>query len=75
MCPNRVFKNKEEWEIYLNQIGIVKSSHVKKATEGALLGTIINHGVSDKLGIISDGARQFRLLEHGLCWVHAPSSD
>jgi hypothetical protein len=23
------------------------------------------------LGIISDGAGQFRLFEHGLCWVHA----
>ena len=68
---NRVFKNQEEWEIYLNQLGIVKSSHVKKATEGALLGAIISNGVSPNLGIISDGAGQFRLLEHGLCWVHA----
>ena len=68
---NRVFNNKEEWETYLNNIGIVKSSHVKKATEGALLGAIINNGVSSNLGIISDGAGQFRLLEHGLCWVHA----
>ena len=71
LSPNRVFKNKEEWEEYLNNIGIVKDSHVKKATEGALIGTIINNGVSPKLGIISDGAGQFRLLEHGLCWVHA----
>ena len=23
------------------------------------------------MGIISDGAGQFRLLDHGLCWVHA----
>ena len=69
--PNRVFKNQEEWEIYLNQLGIIKSSHVKKATEGALLGAIISQGISPHLGIISDGAGQFRLLEHGLCWVHA----
>ncbi len=68
---NRVFKDKEEWEAYLNNLGIIKSSHVKKATEGALLGAIINNGVSPNLGIISDGAGQFRLLEHGLCWVHA----
>ena len=68
---NRIFKDKEEWFVYLNNMGIVKSSHVKKATEGALIGTIIKNGVSPKLGIISDGAGQFRLLEHGLCWVHA----
>jgi hypothetical protein len=48
---NQRFKNQEEWERYLNQIGIVKSSHVKKATEGALLGAIISHGVSEQLGI------------------------
>ena len=71
LSPNQVFKDKEEWDTYLNNIGIVKSSHVKKATEGALLGAIINNGVSPNLGIISDGAGQFRLLEHGLCWVHA----
>ena len=51
LCLNRVFKNQEEWETYLNQLGIVKSSHIKKATEGALLGAIISHGVSPKLGI------------------------
>ena len=68
---NRVFKDSQEWEIYLNNMGIVKGSHVKTATEGALIGTVINNGVSPKLGIISDGAGQFRLLEHGLCWVHA----
>ena len=71
LSPNRVFKDKEEWETYLNNIEIVKSSHVKTATEGALIGTIMNNGVSPQLGIVSDGAGQFRLLEHGLCWVHA----
>ncbi len=71
LSPKRVFKNKEEWSAYLNKSGIVKSSHVKIATEGALIGAIIKNGVSPKLGIISDGAGQFRLLEHGLCWVHA----
>jgi hypothetical protein len=71
LSPKVVFKDKEEWEAYLNQIGIVKSSHRKTATEGALIGALINNGISPQLGIISDGAGQFRLLEHGLCWVHA----
>lgn len=71
LSVNRVFKDEQEWERYLKEIEITKSSHVKKATEGALLGTIISNGVSPELGIISDGAGQFRLLEHGLCWVHA----
>ena len=36
LSPKRVFKNKEEWEEYHFNIGMVKDSHVKKATEGAL---------------------------------------
>ena len=68
---NRMFKDKEEWLVYLKGLGIEKNSHVKTATEGALLGAIFASGVSPDLGIISDGAGQFRLLSHGLCWVHA----
>ena len=68
---NRVFKDQEEWLSYLKELGIEKNSHVKTATEGALLGAVIDSGVSADLGIVSDGAGQFRLLEHGLCWVHA----
>ncbi len=64
-------EDKEEWLSYLQELGIEKNSHVKTATEGALLGAVIASGVSPDLGIISDGAGQFRLLVHGLCWVHA----
>ena len=55
----------------IHERGISKDSHIKTTTEGALLGAVITNGVSPKLGIMSDGAGQFRLLEHGLCWVHA----
>ncbi len=68
---DRVFKDKEEWLSYLKELGIEKNSHIKTATEGALLGAVIASGLSPDLGIISDGAGQFRLLVHGLCWVHA----
>ncbi len=56
---------------YLQLLGIKKDAHLKTATEGALLGAVKACGVSSELGIISDGAGQFRLLEHGLCWVDA----
>ena len=71
LCGNRVFKNKPEWLAALQALGIEKNSHVKTATEGVLLGAVLASGVSPELGIISDGAGQFRLLCHGLCWVHA----
>jgi hypothetical protein len=63
---NRVFKDQEEWLSYLKELSIEKKSHVKTATEGALLGAVIANGVSADLGIVSDGAGQFRLLEQ---WV------
>ncbi len=68
---DRVFKDQEEWLTYLKQLGFVKPRHLKTATEGALLGALIAGGLSADLGIMSDGAGQFRLLEHALCWVHA----
>ncbi len=68
---NRIFKDKQEWLSYLQENGIVKESHIKTATEGALLGALFASGLSPSLGIVSDGAGQFRLLEHGLCWIHA----
>ena len=48
---DRVFKNKEEWLAYLKELGIFKDSHVKTATEGALLGAVIVSGVSPDLGL------------------------
>ena len=68
---NRVFKDQDEWNDYLRQLGLIKPHHIRTATEGALLGALIESGLRADLGIMSDGAGQFRLLEHALCWVHA----
>ena len=40
------------------------------ATEGALLGSLIAHGVSPELTVLSDGAGQFDVFVHALCWLH-----
>ena len=45
--------------------------HVQIASEGALPGGLIAHGVSTELGIRSDGAGQFNILVHIACWIHA----
>jgi hypothetical protein len=52
-------------------LGISTEWHVRIATEGALLGGLITHGVSPDLGVLSDGARQFVVLVHAACWIHA----
>jgi transposase IS66 family protein len=44
---------------------------VRIATEGALLGSLIAHGVSPELAILSDGAGQYDILVHAACWLHA----
>lgn len=67
----RSFSDKASWETHLDQLEITKSRHRRIATEGALLGSVLHHGFSPTLAIISDDAGQFNVLLHGLCWVHA----
>ena len=62
---------RSEWDAYLQSIGIVTPKTVRVVTEAALLGGLIEGGISDTLKIISDGAGQFNILIHALCWVHA----
>ncbi|MEZ5845598.1 MAG: transposase [Geminicoccaceae bacterium] len=60
---------------HLGELGIdqldVHPDPVKIATEAALWGSINHHGLLNDTVIVSDGAGQFRVGQHGLCWVHA----
>ena len=62
---------KSEWQQYLLDHGIISVKAVQVVTEAALLGGLLAQGLSTTLRILSDGAGQFNLLCHGLCWVHA----
>jgi len=59
------------WQAHLRQLAITGQRHVRIATEGALLGSLIAHGVSPELVILSDGAGQYDVLVHAACWIHA----
>jgi len=59
------------WQAQLKELGITAERHVRIATEGALLGQLIEQGISADLVILSDGAPQFDVLVHASCWVHA----
>ena len=59
------------WLDTLGELGIATPRHVRIATEGALLGSVIEHGVNPNLVIVSDDAGQFNVLLHALCWIHA----
>jgi hypothetical protein len=63
--------NREAWMEKLGELGIAKKRHVKIATEGALLASVVSHGINPNLAILSDDAGQFDVLLHALCWIHA----
>jgi hypothetical protein len=59
------------WRAQLNALGIEQPRHVRIATEGALIGSLIHHGFPTDLVILSDDAGQFDVFLHALCWIHA----
>ncbi len=60
----------DDWAAYLDRPGICDERHRRIATEAGLLGGLVAKGIHPMLAIVSDGAGQFDILEHGLCWVH-----
>jgi len=70
---NKIFTNKKKWKNHLQRLGITQKRHIQIATEGALLGSILEHGFNLDMVIVSDDAGQFAitLLLHALCWIHA----
>ena len=65
------FRDAAAWQARLGELEIAAAHQVRTATEGALLGQLIEQGVSPELVILSDGAAQFDVLVHASCWVHA----
>lgn len=69
------FVDRATWTAHLHALGItaldVHPDPVRIATEGALWGSIAARGLLDDTVIVSDGAGQFNVGEHALCWVHA----
>lgn len=68
------FTDLTEWQAHLEELQIVNHRHIKIATEGALIGSVLHHGLPKSLVILSDDAGQFNILNHALCWIHAERS-
>lgn len=64
-------RSNEAWQLHLEALNITCERHIRIATEGALLGSLLEKGLNPELVIISDGAGQFAILLHALCWIHA----
>ena len=67
----KAFADEAAWSAFLRTTGILTKRHVQIATEGALLGAALSHGLNPALAIVSDDAGQFNVLCHALCWIHA----
>jgi transposase IS66 family protein len=67
----RRFADPAAWRARLRRTGITGPRHVRIASEGALLGSLIAQGVSPELVVLSDGAGPYDVLEHAACWIHA----
>jgi hypothetical protein len=65
------FTDEAAWQARLVELAITGERHVRIATEGALLGGLIERGVSPELVVLSDGAPQFDVFVHASCWIHA----
>ena len=70
-CSEKIFTSLHEWNRRLKKLGISDARHLRIATEGALIGGLIENGLNPDLAIVSDDAGQYKVLLHGLCWVHA----
>ena len=74
-CKKTVFEDYTEWKAALESMSFTKKRHIRIATEGALLGSIQEHGsINPDLVILSDDAGQFDVLRRALCWIHAERS-
>jgi hypothetical protein len=62
--------NEKDWLAVLDDLSISNRRHRRIATEGALMGAVLDGGRCDDLVIVSDDAGQFNILLHALCWVH-----
>ena len=73
--PVRRFTDEASWRTHLQMLSFdrlkVMPNPVKVATESALWGGVREQGLLGDTVIVSDGAGQFRVGDHALCWVHA----
>jgi Transposase IS66 family len=67
---DKKFKDQKAWERFLTRKGITSDKDQRIATEAALMGSAIFHGLKPTMGIMSDAAGQFNVLVHALCWIH-----
>ena len=65
------FADEAALNAYFNKHRITAVHAVRTIREALLMGAIVEHGFDPQTLIHSDGARQFAVFVHSLCWKHA----
>ena len=67
---NKKFLELKSLESFFNSRKISSRNEIKIVTEAMLLGGVFELGINPNILTMSDGAGQFNIFGHGLCWVH-----
>jgi Transposase IS66 family len=72
-AEDRALAAQAVWEAQLRTLGVATERHLRIATAGALVASLLRHGVSPELVSLSDEAGQFNGAGFltALCWIHA----
>lgn len=71
---NTKFTHRQSWDDFLKKHQFGKIT-CRLLTEGALIGALMARGtLTLKMILMSDGAGQFDLFKHVLCWIHIERS-
>lgn len=65
------FKDEASLVAYFNAHNFTAAYAIRTMTQGLLIGCLVENGFDPSIGIHSDGAGQFNLFVHSLCWKHA----
>lgn len=75
LLMNITCNDEQQWRMLLAKHDVTdkntSATFLKIIEEAALLGSAISHGFSPNTVILSDGARQYAIAIHALCWIHA----
>ena len=65
------FKDEASLAAYFKLHDFTAAYAIRTMTQGLLIGCLVENGFDPKISIHSDGAGQFNLFVHSLCWKHA----
>lgn len=70
-CVGSYFEDKKALQDFFELHKITGKETIRILTESMLYATLLDSDISKDLLVLSDGARQFAVFNHVMCWIHA----